>query len=1172
MQTNFEYPVINWDHTDLHQEFARFRRHVEFVFDGPLGDLTDKKKAGWLGTWLGAQGREIYLTLAWDNAADKENPKLVLDQFEKYVQPRKNKRMARHRLKQRHQTAAETFDNFVKDLRLIIMDCEFNDPEDILIDCIIDGVHEPKLQEKLLDRGDKLTLAKAIEVGQQFELSKKQMQQMQSKEDTRVTPAFAVKHKKNPATSHSQGKKYPPKATKPTPHPSPRPPPSHHKSRKSDQQHNSCGRCGKEKTHSWNNGRCPAINSICQYCKKEGHWLVCCERRLKKYNLHALEGQDVPDEVDEVMNIYSLQADQNSTDKWCEPLIVNNTETVNFRIDTGAKCNTLVLSDYQKLQHEGELQRSRKIISCYFNVTKTPLASVTLPVSRQDPEKGQMDVQFEIVDLQQENILSGDVAEALGLVARIYKTEEQEQPAPGLEGFPDICSTSGTLPGVYTIKLEPGAKGVIHPPRRQPAALKQRIIDKLLEMERDGVIERVEEPTEWVSSMVVTVRDDKIRICIDPSDLNKVIKREHHPMRTIEDVIAEIPDAKVFSVLDAKAGFLQIQLDEESSYLTCMNTPLGRVRWKRLPFGLVCRPEIFQRIMDQMLESIPGAFAIADDVLIAGRDVPHHDVILREALQKATEYNLRLNMKKCLIRQPSVPYVGHLVTSEGLKPDPQKVAAVQEMPVPQNKEDVKRFIGFVTYLSKFIPNLSEIDAPLRQMTKSDVEFQWQPSQQTAFDKLKELCSHAPVLRYYDPSKPVEIHCDASQHGLGAVLMQEGQPVAYSSRSLTDTETRYAQIEKEMLSIVHACKKFHCFIFGQRVTVYNDHKPLEVIFTKPLLSAPMRLQRMLLSLQWYDLKVVYRKGTEMTLPDTLSRAQLPGCEQEIDNLEYINMLHHVSCTKEKYLEIQQTTQTELQTLYNVILDGWPDTRREVPIAAQPYWDSRAHLAISDGIIYKGMRIVIPPSMRAHMLHLVHESHLGMVKCKQRAREALYWPGINGDIEEVVRNCSKCAEYHQKQPSEPLSSTPVPDLPYQEVGTDIFDFEGKQYIITVDYYSQFIAVDELPNEKACTVISMLKSQFATHGIPQILRSDCGTQFMSREFQQFCQQWNITHLPSSPYFQSSNGEAERAVKTVKSLWRKGNDKYLALLDHRTTPLPGINLSPAQLLMSRRPRNTQH
>lgn len=211
---------------------------------------------------------------------------------------------------------------------------------------------------------------------------------------------------------------------------------------------------------------------------------------------------------------------------------------------------------------------------------------------------------------------------------------------------------------------------------------------------------------------------------------------------------------------------------------------------------------------------------------------------------------------------------------------------------PTDKDGVRRFLGFVTYLSKFIPNLSEEDAPLRQLLKRDVEFTWHTAQQKAFARLKELCTRPPVLQFFDPSKPVEIFCDASSNGLGAVLLQNGQPVAFSSRSLTDAETSHTQIKKEMLSIVHTCATLYNYILGTHVMVYNDQKPLEDIFKKSLLSTPMRIQRMRLRLQWYDLTVKYRRGKDMELPDTLSRAQLSECKPEIDGLECISMLSFV----------------------------------------------------------------------------------------------------------------------------------------------------------------------------------------------------------------------------------------------------------------------------------------
>ncbi|XP_013412201.1 uncharacterized protein K02A2.6-like [Lingula anatina] len=328
--------------------------------------------------------------------------------------------------------------------------------------------------------------------------------------------------------------------------------------------------------------------------------------------------------------------------------------------------------------------------------------------------------------------------------------------------------------------------------------------------------------------------------------------------------------------------------------------------------------------------------------------------------------------------------------------------------------------------------------------------------------------------------------------------------------------------------------------------------------------------MLLRLQWYNLNVVYRKGKDMVVADTLSRAYLPDTSSDVTGLDDLCLIDMISVSSERYSDIRTRTQRELQPLYNTIVQGWPDTRRETPYEIRNFWDSRDQLSVFDGVIYKGLRIVIPPSLQKYMLSLIHESHLGVVKCKQRAREVMFWPGMNMEIENMVRDCIKCSEYQNRLPAEPLKPTVPPDLPYTEVGCDIFDFGAKKYLLLIDYYSKYIDVVELNAATTTATINAMKYVFSCHGIPLKIRSDNGPQFSSCEFKQFCKVYDIEHMTSSPQYPGSNGEAERAIQIVKKMWKKCDDKYLALLNYRTTPLEGINLSPSQLLMGRRPRNT--
>uniref|UniRef100_A0AAQ6A9J5 ribonuclease H n=1 Tax=Amphiprion ocellaris TaxID=80972 RepID=A0AAQ6A9J5_AMPOC len=390
--------------------------------------------------------------------------------------------------------------------------------------------------------------------------------------------------------------------------------------------------------------------------------------------------------------------------------------------------------------------------------------------------------------------------------------------------------------------------------------MQERVKADLDRMQNIGVITPVSEPTDWVSSMVAAHKKDKqdIRLCINPKDLNTALKRPHHPMRSVEEVAAQMSGATVFSVLDAKNSFWQICLDKKSSMMTTFSTPFGRYRFLRMPFGISSASEVFQRTMDQLFAGYPCA-VIVDDVIVGGRSVAEHDANLKIVLERVIEVNLRLNPHKCKFHLDQVGYVGHIFTSQGLKADPSKTAAITDMPVPTDVTSLQRFLGMVNYLGKYIPNFSDIAASLRKLTHKETAWCCFQQHQEAFDRLKSCMFSPPVLAYYDVREPITLTCDASCYGLGAACMQNGRPGAFASRILTETETRYAQIEKEVFTVVFACTKFKQYVYGKSIIVETDHQPLVTILKKPIHAAPARLQRMLLQLQSYDISLVYKKA-------------------------------------------------------------------------------------------------------------------------------------------------------------------------------------------------------------------------------------------------------------------------------------------------------------------------
>ena len=549
-----------------------------------------------------------------------------------------------------------------------------------------------------------------------------------------------------------------------------------------------------------------------------------------------------------------------------------------------------------------------------------------------------------------------------------------------------------------------------------------------------------------------------------------------------------------------------------------------------------------------------------------------------------------MNKEKLKLRCTEVKFMGHIVCQDGLKPDPDKVQGIREMPTPASKQDVKRLLGMVNYLQKFTPNLSEITAPMRDLLKETNQFHWDGQVQgRSFKQVKQILSAAPVLKFFDPKDEVELQCDASDRGLGACLMQGGQPVAYASRSLTDTETNYAQIEKEMLAILFGVERFEQCVYGRPTKIQTDHKPIESIFRKSLLSAPKRLQRMLLRLQKFDLHVSYKKGSEMYVADTLSRAfqirkstpkdaleDVVYIEEMRGNtereLESIDMIQYLPVSEATQGVIQQATESDatLRELKTTIRRGWPPTKEDVVASIRDYFPFREELSLQNGLVFKGERLVIPTSVREDMLSKIHASHIGIQGCLRRAREVLYWPGLNKDVEDYVAKCEVCNSQPVEQGKEPMICHEIPRRPWEKIAVDLFELNGTEYMVAVDYYASFFEVDRLTTKTAEEVIKKLKAHLARLGIPDQLVSDNGQPFASGSFKAFADSYSFEHVTSSPTYAQSNGKVERAVKTAKTLLEKAakskQDPYLALLDWRNTPTETLNTSPVQRLFGRR------
>uniref|UniRef100_A0A3B3QZC1 Gypsy retrotransposon integrase-like protein 1 n=1 Tax=Paramormyrops kingsleyae TaxID=1676925 RepID=A0A3B3QZC1_9TELE len=638
--------------------------------------------------------------------------------------------------------------------------------------------------------------------------------------------------------------------------------------------------------------------------------------------------------------------------------------------------------------------------------------------------------------------------------------------------------------------------------------------------------------------------------------------------------------AQYFSKLDASQGFWQLKLHEDSTKYCTFNTPFGRYSFLRLPFGIISASEIFHRAMEHVIEGLEGVRAYVDDIVVWGSSVQEHNQRLSQLLQRIRKHGLKLNRAKCLFGVTEMTFLGDKLSGRGVEPDKSKIQAILDMPSPVDKTGVLRIMGMVNFIGKFIPHLSAKTVSLRELLNHRAEFKWTRKHEQEWKMLKSTLTMEPVLTYFDSSKSIKISTDASKDGLGAVLLQgdpEGwKPIAYASRTMTQSECRYAQIEKECLGLVFGFEKFHDYVYGlPSFTAETDHKPLIAIKKKNLNEMSPRIQRLMMRLQRYDFELVYIPGKYIVIADALSRAPLTCKFSDVSSTEddvrmHVNLVvESLPVSDQKLKQIVEETAKDpvLQAVIDNLNNNW------VRSSCAQFYNVRSELSLADGVLLRRDRIVVPQVLREEMLFRIHEGHLGMENCKRRSRGSVYWPGINSDIEKVVSSCEVCIKHQNGQAREPMIITDLPQYPWQKVGTDLFHFHGNEYLLVVDYFSSFPEIALLSNSSSACVIQHMKSIFARHGIPLVVVSDHGPCYHSREFQDFAAHYDFKHVTSSPLHAQSNGKAEKGVHIVKQLLKKASegksDPYLALLSYRATPLEH-GASPAELLMNRKIRTT--
>ena len=792
------------------------------------------------------------------------------------------------------------------------------------------------------------------------------------------------------------------------------------------------------------------------------------------------------------------------------------------------------------------------------------------------------------------------------------ETQRQSHLAALKNAFPRVFNTAPPLRemagGPARIVLEEDARPHAATAARPiPFSWQEDIKKQIDDLLEQGVIAPVDYPTEWCHQIVAVAKradtnaigSSGVRLTVDLTRLNKYVKRGAHPVCTPQDAVAGIgTGARFFTKLDARSGYFQVPLDRRDQDLTCFITPWGRYRMLRLPQGLSVSGDEYNRRGDQALSGIPRTCKIVDDVLAYDSEYSEHLQHVIRILERCDTAGITLNPSKLVFAEPSVSYCGYDVTSSGYTADQRKVRAIAEFPTPANITDLRSFLGLVNQLGAFSSETASAAEPLRDLLRPQHTWAWTETHTQAFEAVKSTLISPPVLAFFNPSLPTALQTDASRlNGLGYALLQrhgdQWRLVQCGSRFLSDTESRYATIELELLAVTWAARKCHLFLAGlPSFEILTDHRPLIPILNQkslPEIDNP-RLRRLRMKLLAYSFTCTWQSGKTHCIPDALSRAPVdhPTTEDEEAEEDVTHQLRSVitysvtQCDPDGVrvspiedptlagVRAAAHTDPEYTALCESVLNGFPSQRSDLAPSLRPYWGVRDRLAVDDGVLVCGSRLVIPRSLRKETLQRLHDSHQGIERTLRRARQSVYWAGIDRDITATVQSCAACQERLPSQQKEPIMSDPLPSRVFESVSTDFFQHAGRTYLVYVDRLSGWPTVVHCDGDAtARTLVRHLREIFAATGVPCLLRSDGGPQYTAHHTRDFLRRWGVTHRPSTPQYPQSNGHAEAAVKLVKRLIQKvtvsGNldcDEFArGLLEIRNTPRAD-NRSPAEIL----------
>lgn len=720
-----------------------------------------------------------------------------------------------------------------------------------------------------------------------------------------------------------------------------------------------------------------------------------------------------------------------------------------------------------------------------------------------------------------------------------------------LESYSDIfdfASTTLSRTSVVTHRINTGDASPIHRRPYRVSASERTVIQREVEkMLAKDIIEPSCSP--WASPVVlIRKKDGTWRFCVDYRHLNKITKKDVYPLPRIDDALDCLYGATYFSTIDLRSGYWQIAVDEMDREKTAFVTPDGLYHFKVMPFGLCNAPATFERMMDSLLQGFKWSICLCylDDVIVFSPTFDSHLKRLSAILEVFRRAGLQLNSSKCHFARRQITVLGHIVDAAGVRPDPEKIRAVTDFPVPKSTKDVRSFVGLCSYFRRFVKDFAIIARPLTHLLKKDTPFFWGADQASSFSQLTTLLTTPPILAHFDPSAPTEVRTDASGHGIGAMLMQHqrghDRVIAYVSRLLSTAERNYSITERECLALVWAVAKFRPYLYGRPFRVVTDHHAL--CWLASLKDPTGRLARWSLRLQEYTFTVTYKTGRSHQDADCLSRYPV---EEAAHTDTFPDLL---SVTQLLNLGHEQCLDASLRTIIS-------------KLESRPRDASLQMFLVKDGILYRrnldpyghDLLPVIPAHLRATVLNQLHDAplagHLGVSRTYDRVRRRFFWPGLARSVRRYVAACEPC-QRRKKPSSLPagfLQPIDIPFEPFFRVGLDLLgpfpiSSSGNKWIaVATDYATRYAITRALPTSCATDVADFLVYDIIlVHGAPRQLLTDRGRTFLSAVVEEILRSCSAKHKFATSYHPQTNGLTERLNRTITDML----SKYVAA-DHQ-------------------------